>query len=482
MKKIVKMVTEKWNELSNVKKATIAFLFCSVFQKGIAIISTPIFTRLMTTEQYGEFSMYQTWLSFFSIITTLRLDYDIFNKGMTEYPDKRNDYLATMQTISTISTFVCFVLYVAFRNYIELMTGLPTIVLLAIFVELLFMPALSFWTLKERYEFVYKRLVAITIMLSFANIIIGVIAVLCAEQNQGIVRILTCVFVQVVFGMVMYYVNLRRAKKVFVREYAMFAIKFNIPLLPHYFSSYVLAFADRIMIQKIQSISAAGIYSVAYSIGIVMTMISSALNNALIPWQYRNLRNKDFDNINKRLRTMLVLLVLILIMFTAFVPEIMLIMVSREYYEAIYAIPPVVSSVFFIFLYNLVCNAEFFYNKNICTMILSFVSAMLNVVLNGIFINIFGFVAAGYTTLFCYVMVVFLHVLYANKVTKQAEGSTLYKMKYILGLTGFIICETVIMSLLYSYTLIRYSIIIVLIVILILNRNKVMSVILDRKH
>ena len=115
-------------------------------------------------------------------------------------------------------------------------------------------------------------------------------------------------------------------------------------------------------------------------------------------------------------------------------------------------------------------------------MILSFVSAMLNVVLNGIFINIFGFVAAGYTTLFCYVMVVFLHVLYANKVTKQAEGSALYKMKYILGLTGFIICETVIMSLLYSYTLVRYSIIIVLIVILILNRNKVMSVILDRKH
>ena len=49
---------EKYRSMSIVTRATIWFLICSIIQKGFAFITTPIFTRIMSTEQYGQYSIY----------------------------------------------------------------------------------------------------------------------------------------------------------------------------------------------------------------------------------------------------------------------------------------------------------------------------------------------------------------------------------------------------------------------------------------
>ena len=75
----------KYRGLSLVAKATIWYMICSVLQKGISVITTPIFTRLLTTEEYGLYSVYVSWESIFIIFVSLRLDYTVFNKGMSKY-------------------------------------------------------------------------------------------------------------------------------------------------------------------------------------------------------------------------------------------------------------------------------------------------------------------------------------------------------------------------------------------------------------
>lgn len=56
----------------------------------------------MTTEQYGQFNVYNSWLQIFTIITTLRLNYAVFNKGMSKYKDDRDAYTSTMQSLTFI--------------------------------------------------------------------------------------------------------------------------------------------------------------------------------------------------------------------------------------------------------------------------------------------------------------------------------------------------------------------------------------------
>ena len=42
--------------MNPVVKAGFAFTLCNVLQRGIQFLITPIYTRVLSTEQYGEYS------------------------------------------------------------------------------------------------------------------------------------------------------------------------------------------------------------------------------------------------------------------------------------------------------------------------------------------------------------------------------------------------------------------------------------------
>ena len=49
--------------MSIASKAALWFTICGFVQKGISFITVPIFTRLLTTEQYGVVSIFYSWES-----------------------------------------------------------------------------------------------------------------------------------------------------------------------------------------------------------------------------------------------------------------------------------------------------------------------------------------------------------------------------------------------------------------------------------
>ena len=73
-----------YNKLNIGIKAAIWFMFCNIIQKGITMLTVPIFTRLLSTEEYGIYSVYQSWYSILTIITTLYLFGGFYNKGMVK--------------------------------------------------------------------------------------------------------------------------------------------------------------------------------------------------------------------------------------------------------------------------------------------------------------------------------------------------------------------------------------------------------------
>lgn len=451
-------------------KATFWFLVCSIIQKGISLIVVPIFTRLLSTEQYGQYSIYISWIQILTIITTLRLNFSVFNKGMTKFKEDKDGYTLTMQSLVTILTTIMLILYVSFRQYFNRFTGLSTFVTLAMFLELYFTPAISFWSIRKRYDFKYKSVVFITVLMALSNALLGVVAVLVSE-NKGVARILSCILVQFCFGAVIYIYNIGKGKKIFKWEYAKFSLLFNIPLIFHYFSTFILEQADRIMIQKMVGMSAVGVYSVAYSAGMLMMIITTSTNNALVPWLYKKLEDEQYKNIEKKFMPYLYLLVIILIIFITFAPEIIRILASIEYYEAVYIIPPVATSIFFIFIYGVFANVEFFFDANKFSMYISAFGAILNIVLNYILIPIFGFVVAGYTTLICYIVFAFSHYIYMNKVTKVKIKTKIFNTKQIVILSSILVIVAIILTLLYKYTVIRYGLIILCCVVLFLKRD-----------
>lgn len=139
----------RYKNISVVKKATIWFLICSILQKGIAFLTTPIFTRLMSTEEYGQYSIYITWFQILTLLTSFRLDYAVFNKGISKYEENKDSYTSTMQIITTYITILLFVIYLTFRKSLNNLTGLTTFLSVLMFINVLFMNAVSFWSIRE---------------------------------------------------------------------------------------------------------------------------------------------------------------------------------------------------------------------------------------------------------------------------------------------------------------------------------------------
>lgn len=461
-------------------KATLWFMACSILQKGMSMLTTPIFTRLMSTDEYGLYTTYNSWLNIFTIITTLNLGYGVFNKAMSKFKEDRDSYTSAMQGLTITITTVVFFAYLILRKPINSWTELPTIIMVAMFLELYFAPAFVFWTRRLRYEYKYKEVVLVTLAMTLGNVFFGIAAVYFSV-DKGFARIMSIVFVQAAFGIGLTVYNFKRGKRFCVPKFWKFAIGFNLPLLPHYFSMYVLEQSDRVMIQKLCGYSTVAIYGVAYNLGMVMKIIIDSLNNSLIPWLYNSLEEKKFDNIEKKITSISFTFCIGLCLFMLIAPEFLMFFATQEYFEAMYVIPPVTSSILFIFLYNLFGNIEFYYESNKFTMLVSGIGAALNIILNYIFIRMFGFVAAGYTTLVCYMIFSISHYVYSTYVTKKKVGVVIFKPNIMLLFVVGLVFATLLIAVLYHYRLLRYAVIAVLMLFCIVKRKKLLETIKVKK-
>ncbi|WP_303872068.1 lipopolysaccharide biosynthesis protein [Acetobacterium wieringae] len=473
--KWLKKTLKKYNDIPILAKVTLWFMFCSIVQKSISLLTTPIFTRLMTPTQYGQFSLYNSWLQIFTIFVTLRLNYAVFNKGMSKYKDDRDGYTSTMQSITFVFALIFFIVYLLFHNQINSITELPTLVMVAIFAELLFTPAIDFWTVRKRYEYIYKPVVFRTLLMAVLNAALGVFAV-CVTEEKGYARIITCVLVNFCFGIPLYIYNRKKGKIWFNKEYAVFALTFNLPLLLHYVSQYILEQFDRIMIAKMVGIAAAGIYSVAYNAGMILKIVTQSINNALIPWQYDKLEKRQFKELDDVQFLIFVIVSGCALLFSAFAPEIMCILADEKYHEAVYVIPPVALALVFSFMFTTFANTEFYFNQTRFTMLISMVGAALNIGLNYIGIKLFGYVAAAYTTLICYIVFSFSHYIYmTTRIKKTLNLDKVFNTRRLLWLSTSVLFFGISMILFYDQTLIRYGIVIVIMIGMIIKRNLIIN-------
>lgn len=470
---------EKYNRMSIPVKASLWYTICNVINKGIALLSTPIFTRILTEEQYGTFAVFQSWYSIFIIFTSLNVFLGGYQKGLILFENDIKKFTASQLGLTTTITCAFLLLYLINSNFWSGIFDLPKNLMIAMFVELLFMPALELWSSQQRFNYKYQKYIAITLVMSIFSIVGGVIAVLNSSYKLE-ARVYTDVFSKFVFAFILFILIFKTGKCFFEKKYWKYALVFNLPLIPHYLSNYILNQSDRIMIGRMVGNTQAAYYSVAYTISTMMMLITSAINNSLTPYIYRTLENRNSKNIKKSTKPILVLVASLCLITMAFAPEVIKIFAGNQYLDAIYIIPPVATSVFFIFLYSLFSTIEYFYQKTGFIATATCLSAALNLILNFIFIKIFGYYAAGYTTVVCYICLAIFHYIFYKKVLKQQNiHGDVYDIKTILLLSAVILISMVVMVCTYQYVMVRYAMVLFLVVFAYIFRTQIKEIVLN---
>ena len=477
-----KTILSYYNNMSKPVKASFWFVLCNIMQRGVSLLSTPIFTRIMTTEQYGLYSVYNSWYSIILILATLNLSSGVYNNAITHYMDDRDEITSSFQGLSTTVTLILVAVYLVGMGFWTDILELQPLLMLIMIVEIIFVPAYLFWTVGQRYDYEYRKIIPVTTILAVASPVLGIIAVLSTEYKAE-ARILTYSLVQIIIGIVFYVYNLKKGKKFYSRKYWKYALEFNIPLIPHYLSMTVLNQSDRIMISKMVGNSEAAIYNVAYTVAMLMNIINNAINSSFVPYTYKSLKNKNYDGLKKNTNLLLAFVGIMCILIMAFGPEVIALFATEEYYDAIWVIPPVAASVYFMFLYPLFSNVEFYYGKTKYVMYASCIGAVLNIALNYYFIRIFGYYAAGYTTLVCYIVFSFAHYILQRWIVKKEkiEAEEIYSTKFILLFSVVVLIAMLGMTVTYQHVIIRYFVIVVIAIGIIWKRNLIIKVVKDMR-
>ena len=359
---MIKSLRSNYLKLPRQVKASIWFLICSVLERGITIITTPIFTRLLTTAEYGEFSVYNSWTSIISVIISMNLSYGVLTQGIVRNESKKNQFVSSLLGLSTALIFAWFLIYFFLRDFWNGIFSLPTPQMIAMFCSIWASVCFSFWATSERVEYRYRKMVTLTLSLSVIRPIIEFI-IITHTQDRVTNRIIGNAIISVSVYMFLFFILLKRGKRLYSFEYWKYALLFNIPLIPHYLSQVVLHSSDRIMINNMVGSTEAGIYTLAYTLSTVLLIINRSINSTMEPWMYRKIRDGKAQDISKIVYPLFALVACLNLIVICFAPEIIAVFAPKVYYDAIWVIPPVAMSVFFQFTYVSFGVFEFYYKK-----------------------------------------------------------------------------------------------------------------------
>ena len=108
LKSLYIKLSSSYSSLSAPVKASFWFLVCSIIIKCFSMISTPIFTRILTVEEYGKTANFYSWYDLLYPFVTLYLSGVAYNNVLIKHEDDRNRATFFIDDSSINSCFFLF--------------------------------------------------------------------------------------------------------------------------------------------------------------------------------------------------------------------------------------------------------------------------------------------------------------------------------------------------------------------------------------
>ena len=449
---------QKYRSLSAPVKASVWALFCSVFQSAASLVTTPIFTRLLTQEEFGIYSQYSSWLAILSILVTLNLYSETYIKGLSDHEAEEDAFTASMLWMNLVIFAGFLILFLIAPSFWAKVLPLSPYLTGLMFLHLFVSNPFDYWKSRERYHFRYKLSTLLSIAMTVFSYAFSIYAV-THFSNRLNARIEGDLVIRILIGLPLLAVLLRKTKYFYNREIWSYALAFSLPLIPHYLSNIILNQSDRLMIGRLVGDAESAKYSIAYMIASMVLMIVTAVNSSYVPYTFQKLRDQELPALRKSSSVLLAGIALLCIIGMGLAPEVITIFAGKSYAEAAMIVPDVATSVFFIFVYTLFSNVEYYYKETKLVGIATLLAAGLNVALNALLIPRFGYTVAGTTTLVSYLFLALFHYVCYRMIQKKEQLEAVYDLKIIVLISAGLLGVTLVIRALFDLTIVRYLIV-----------------------
>lgn len=418
------------NEAENgnkVIKSGLWYTIANVSIRAVAIITTPIYTGMLSTADYGKANTFNSWIDIVNVFTCLCIVYSI-GRAKLDFKDKFDEYMSALQGLS--SSFGLIVLIFAFllRNQLSAWMHYEVPLILTMFVYLCISPSVEYMMQKCRYQYKYKENIVISIVTCVGQVSLSIGLMLLFENQRYVGKILGVILPTFIMGLIFYVRFLAVGKCFYKKEYWLYALKIGLPMIPHALALILLGQMDRIMIKDICGDADAGLYTFGYSFATLLMIFTNAIGQAWLPWFNDTLYAGNRDRIKDIQKKLVWLGCFLSLGFVTVAPEALMVLAisAPDYWAAKIVVPPVVLGTLAQYFYTNYVNVEIFCKRTSIIAIGSCVAAGINYVLNAIFLAKYSYTAAAYTTLVSYIILMIMHYIMVRFVLKEKVYDDFY--------------------------------------------------------
>lgn len=412
---------------------SIIYIVSTFFVQGATVIFAPVYTRILAPGETGYYSVYLSIVNIISIICGLQTQGSLLVKKNELSEVEYEEYCVSILALSTVGYFVSVLVVLLTDNFWVDMLDIRNAYVIIMVSHAFGMYCVNFL---YAYFIADQKVVThlcVSVLLTVGTFLLSVLfTTFCASNHKYFGMYLGNAIPNIIAGIIiwMYFVIfMRRSITV---KYWKFCIDYSFPLIFHNLAALLLVQADRIMIKDMESAGAAGIYSMCYNMALPTSALWSAMNNAWKTDYFRKQYEGDIDYIQLHSRRYLKTYTLATMGYLMIFPEIVRIMLAKEYWEGIMFIPLIIVNCYFIFLYSFPANFEIVNKKTKGLSTITVFGATANIALNYFMIPHFGMTGAALATLAVQILIFIAHDILARYYIGQ------YHFKWSFYLCGII--------------------------------------------
>lgn len=432
----------------------------------ITFFLLPVYTAILSNEEYGVVDLLNTLTSLLLPIATLQIEQGIFRYliDCREDKEKQTTLITTILRFTLIQTLICILIFLVLSPFIhnEYKYYLMANLLMGIFSTILLQICRG---LGDNTKYAIGSFItgAITVVLNVLFIVAfhwGAYGMLAATAISN----LLCAVYIFIAKRLNKYIKPRKYDKKVLKE----IIKYSIPLIPNMISWWIVSASDRTIISTVLGVAQNGIYSAANKFSGVFTTLYSVFNLTWTESASININSEDKDEFFSKILDFVIRFFGSLCLGTiAIMPFVFNILINEKFNEAYFQIPILIIGSIFNILVSFLGSV--YVAKKLTKEIAktSVIAAVINIVVNVVLIKQIGLYAASISTLVAYAAM----FIYRWIDVKKYVNFTVNKGLIMLSILIYII--TIITYYLRNTTISAVLLLVVIVFAIIVNKNSV---------
>ncbi len=390
----------------------------TILSRGIQIILLPLYTRLLSTSDYGIIDILAIVGNFINVTVAFEITQGFARYYSDAATDKdRIEYSSTSFwfVISMFSFFLIFALIFS-KPLNEIIIGgkfSPVIFQVAL-ISIYGSGLLLFLQNQLRWYLLSKEYALVGII--FTLVSYSATVVLLIVFKTGVIG----VFWGMILGygissFVSWYQSRQNYKMIFDWKKCKEMLSFSIPLVPSSIGAIVLLYIDRIAIKSLMTLGDVGIFGIGYRFAAIITVVLTGFQTALIPLIYQNYKDENTPKeIAKIFRYFLAIIIGLILTISIFSMEALHIFTTPGFYGAARIIPLLcfVSLLQSMYIFTPGLSLA---KKTKLIAIINVIAGVLNTALNFLLIPYWGLIGSSIATVISSLFVFIITMYYNQK-------------------------------------------------------------------